>query len=54
VQKGGPRNQALVAHARDFRGKRRHDFRPLWKEAKELHLIFTSILKHRGKEKGEI
>jgi four helix bundle protein len=34
--------------------KRRHDFRPLWKEAKELHLIFTSILKHRGKEKGEI
>ena len=31
--------------------KRRKDFRPLWKEAKELHLIFTAILKRRGKEK---
>ena len=28
--------------------------RKLWQEAKELHLIFTAILNHRGKAKGEI
>ena len=28
--------------------------RKLWQEAKELHLIFTSILNHRGKGKGEV
>ena len=28
--------------------------RPLWQEARELHLIFTAILNRRGKGKGEV
>ena len=34
--------------------RRKPDIRALWKEARELHLIFAAILKRRGKEKGEI
>ena len=41
----------MLATAED---KRRPDIRPLWKEARELHLIFAAILKRRGKEKGEV
>lgn len=28
--------------------------RVLWQEARELHLVFTAILNHRGKGKGDV
>ena len=33
---------------------RKTEIRVLWQEAKEIHLIFTAILNHRGKGKGEV
>ena len=42
----------LLAAAADEEKKPK--IRPLWHEARELHLIFTAILNRRGKGKGEI